>query len=152
MTTTVETSTVDSGSMLRTEPLTGQELADYIAASPINPAGLPTAYEHGNRLTAPGSRVDPIIVEIVEGTLASVEMEVETSISRTSRSPMIRDAHDFRASMTVSFASSPAVRTPRSFTQLSGTSPSKRCARVMSSFTTTSTNPRAASATYRTCA
>jgi hypothetical protein len=97
MTTTVETSTVDSGSMLRTDPLTGQELADYIAASPINPAGLPTAYEHGNRLTAPGSRVDPIIVEIVEGTLASVEMEVETSISRTSRSPMIRDAHDFRA-------------------------------------------------------
>ena len=29
--------------------------------------------------------------------LASVEMEVETAIARTSRSPMIRDAHDFRA-------------------------------------------------------
>ena len=41
--------------------------------------------------------VDPILVEIVEGTLASVEMEVETAIARTSRSPMIRDAHDFRA-------------------------------------------------------
>lgn len=101
MTTTADISAgapaVDSGSMLRTEPLTGQALADYIAASPINPAGLPTAYEHGNRLTEVGSTVDPIIVEIVEGTLASVEMEVETSISRTSRSPMIRDAHDFRA-------------------------------------------------------
>ncbi|MFE0379442.1 hydantoinase B/oxoprolinase family protein [Streptomyces inhibens] len=41
--------------------------------------------------------VDPVVLEIVEGTLASVEMEVETAIARTSRSPMIRDAHDFRA-------------------------------------------------------
>ncbi len=41
--------------------------------------------------------VDPILVEIVEGYLASVEMEVETAIGRTSRSPMIRDAHDYRA-------------------------------------------------------
>ena len=40
---------------------------------------------------------DPVLVEIVEGYLASVEMEVETAIARTSRSPMIRDAHDFRA-------------------------------------------------------
>ena len=63
----------------------------------MNDAGLPTAYEHGNRLTPPGSTVDPILVEIVQGTLASVEMEVETAIARTSRSPMIRDAHDFRA-------------------------------------------------------
>ncbi|GII62545.1 5-oxoprolinase [Sphaerisporangium krabiense] len=41
--------------------------------------------------------VDPVLVEIVEGTLASVEREVETAIARTARSPMIRDAHDFRA-------------------------------------------------------
>src|SRR5689334_24091421 len=40
---------------------------------------------------------DPILTEIVEGYLASVEQEVETAIGRTSRSPMIRDAHDFRA-------------------------------------------------------
>ncbi len=44
-----------------------------------------------------GTTPDPVLVEIVAGYLASVEMEVETSISRTSRSPMIRDAHDFRA-------------------------------------------------------
>ncbi|WP_285582844.1 hydantoinase B/oxoprolinase family protein [Herbidospora sp. NBRC 101105] len=43
------------------------------------------------------SLADPILIEIVEGTLASVEMEVETAIARTARSPMIRDAHDFRA-------------------------------------------------------
>ena len=34
----------------------------------MNTAGLPTAYEHGNRLTPPGSTVDPILVEIVQGT------------------------------------------------------------------------------------
>ena len=45
--------------------------------------------------TAPAA--DPVLVEIVAGTLASVEKEVETAIGRTSRSPMIRDAHDFRA-------------------------------------------------------
>jgi N-methylhydantoinase B len=44
-----------------------------------------------------GAGVDPVLLEIVQGSLASVEMEVETAIARTSRSPMIRDAHDFRA-------------------------------------------------------
>jgi N-methylhydantoinase B len=41
--------------------------------------------------------VDPIVLEIVQGTLASIEKEVEDAIGRTSRSPMIRDAHDYRA-------------------------------------------------------
>ncbi|WP_051425981.1 hydantoinase B/oxoprolinase family protein [Jiangella gansuensis] len=41
--------------------------------------------------------VDPVLVEIVQGYLASVEKEVETAIGRTARSPMIRDAHDYRA-------------------------------------------------------
>ena len=40
---------------------------------------------------------DPVLLEIVQGSLASIEMEVETAIARTARSPMIRDAHDFRA-------------------------------------------------------
>src|SRR5215218_6493629 len=43
------------------------------------------------------SAADPVLVEIVEGYLKSLEAEVETAIARTSRSPMIRDAHDFRA-------------------------------------------------------
>ena len=41
--------------------------------------------------------VDPIVLEIVQGTLDSIEKEVEEAIGRTSRSPMIRDAHDYRA-------------------------------------------------------
>ncbi len=55
------------------------------------------SYHYGGRLTPPGTAVDPVLVEIVTGSLASVEKEVETAIGRTSRSPMIRDAHDFRA-------------------------------------------------------
>ena len=43
------------------------------------------------------SPADPVLIEIVQGSLASIEMEVETAIARTARSPMIRDAHDFRA-------------------------------------------------------
>ena len=49
------------------------------------------------RAEAVGGIADPVLMEIVKGTLASVEAEVETAIARTSRSPMIRDAHDFRA-------------------------------------------------------
>ena len=48
-------------------------------------------------LTAGGGAVDPVLLEIVAGSLASIEKEVETAIGRTARSPMIRDAHDFRA-------------------------------------------------------
>ena len=51
--------------------------------------------DHDKR-THDGGGVDPVLVEIVQGSLASVEREVETAIGRTSRSPMIRDAHDFR--------------------------------------------------------
>ncbi|PSK98624.1 N-methylhydantoinase B [Haloactinopolyspora alba] len=47
----------------------------------------------------PGVDADPVLVEIVQGYLASVEREVETAIGRTSRSPMIRDAHDYRAGL-----------------------------------------------------
>src|ERR671932_1322201 len=39
---------------------------------------------------------DPVLVEIVEGTLAATEAEVEAYIERPARSPMIREARDFR--------------------------------------------------------
>lgn len=45
----------------------------------------------------PGKEADPVVLEIVQGTLASIEREVEQAIGRTARSPMIRDAHDYRA-------------------------------------------------------
>src|ERR1022692_2271985 len=51
----------------------------------------------GRTLTGGGDVVDPVLLEIIAGSLASIEREVETAIGRTARSPMIRDAHDFRA-------------------------------------------------------
>jgi N-methylhydantoinase B len=51
----------------------------------------------GRTLTDRADHVDPVLLEIVAGGLASIEREVETAIGRTARSPMIRDAHDFRA-------------------------------------------------------
>jgi N-methylhydantoinase B len=57
----------------------------------------PTQFPFGALTPDAGAAADPVLVEIVQGSLASVEMEVETAIARTSRSPMIRDAHDFRA-------------------------------------------------------
>ena len=43
--------------------------------------------------------VDPITVQIVKESLDSIEREVEAAIERTSRSPMIRDQHDYRVGL-----------------------------------------------------
>src|ERR1700738_5078960 len=43
--------------------------------------------------------VDPIVLQIVEGTLNSIEAESEYAIERTARSPMIREAHDYRVGL-----------------------------------------------------
>ena len=94
-----------------------------------------------------------MLVEIVAGTLASVEAEVETAIGRTARSPMIRDAHDFRAGIhdvqmrkltgrSYSALVQPVVRDY----------PIETMGPATCSSTTTSTSPRAASDTCPTCA
>ena len=44
-----------------------------------------------------GVETPGVLVDVDALGLSGVEMEVETAIARTSRSPMIRDAHDFRA-------------------------------------------------------
>lgn len=43
--------------------------------------------------------VDPITLQIIEGTLNSIEREIEYAIERTARSPMIREAHDYRVGL-----------------------------------------------------
>ena len=47
----------------------------------------PTQFPFGHLTADAGASADPVLVEIVQGSLASVEMEVETAIGRTSRSP-----------------------------------------------------------------
>src|ERR1700720_4830356 len=48
---------------------------------------------------AEAAAVDPIVLQIVEGTLNSIEAEIEYAIERTARSPMIREAHDYRVGL-----------------------------------------------------
>ena len=45
-------------------------------------------------IKASADRVDPIVLQIVEGTLNSIEAEIEYAIERTARSPMIRSVKD----------------------------------------------------------
>src|SRR4051812_38858813 len=61
----------------------------------VHPAGQawPTAP------SLPARAVDPIVLQIVEGTLNSIEAEIEYAIERTARSPMIREAHDYRVGL-----------------------------------------------------
>ena len=75
-------------------------IEEFGSTVPLHPGFTATVDRFGNLLVDEEERVttvDPVLVEIVEGTLASIEKEVETAIGRTARSPMIRDAHDFRA-------------------------------------------------------
>ena len=41
----------------------------------------------------------PIELEIIAGTIRSAELEIEAAVERTSRSPMIRDQHDYRVAL-----------------------------------------------------
>src|SRR5918996_1006360 len=78
--------------------LRGRDRASSGAAPPDPIAGrLAGGRTAGRSRGALVTDVDPVLLEIVEGTLASIEAEVEDQIGRTSRSPMIRDQHDFRA-------------------------------------------------------
>jgi N-methylhydantoinase B len=60
---------------------------------PIAARALSAAPLHG------ACAVDPIVLQIVEGTLNSIEAEIEYAIERTARSPMIREAHDYRVGL-----------------------------------------------------
>ena len=41
----------------------------------------------------------PIELEVIHGTIRAAELEVEAAVERTSRSPMIRDQHDYRVAL-----------------------------------------------------
>ena len=51
-------------------------------------------------LHAPSRRVlGPIELEVIHGTIRAAELEIEAAVERTSRSPMIRDQHDYRVAL-----------------------------------------------------
>ena len=82
-------------------------IEEFGSTVPLHPGFTATVDRFGNlvgsarklavRSATERRDVDPVVLEIVEGSLAAIEKEVETAIGRTARSPMIRDAHDFRA-------------------------------------------------------
>jgi len=45
------------------------------------------------------TRLGPIELEVITGTIRSAELEIEAAVERTSRSPMIRDQHDYRVAL-----------------------------------------------------
>ena len=57
------------------------------------------AHPWPTRAASAAPAVDPIVLQIVEGTLNSIEAEIEYAIERTARSPMIREAHDYRVGL-----------------------------------------------------
>jgi N-methylhydantoinase B len=78
-------------------PTRSRERAAVVIDSGVWLAKAGEAGVGGRTLTGGGAMVDPVLLEIIAGSLASIEKEVETAIGRTARSPMVRDAHDFRA-------------------------------------------------------
>ena len=45
------------------------------------------------------TNLGPIELEVIYGTIRSAETEIEAAVERTSRSPMIRDQHDYRVAL-----------------------------------------------------
>jgi N-methylhydantoinase B len=45
------------------------------------------------------ANLDPVELEVITGTIRSAELEIEAAVERTSRSPMIRDQHDYRVAL-----------------------------------------------------
>ncbi|MFN8205651.1 MAG: hydantoinase B/oxoprolinase family protein [Solirubrobacteraceae bacterium] len=50
-------------------------------------------------MASTATTISPIVLEIIEGTVRSAELEIEAAVERTSRSPMIRDQHDYRVAL-----------------------------------------------------
>ena len=45
------------------------------------------------------TRLNPVTLEVIEGSIRSAELEIEAAVERTARSPMIRDQHDYRVAL-----------------------------------------------------
>ncbi len=52
-----------------------------------------------NRISAIRKTLDPILVDIVDGGIEAAVMEAEAAVERTARSTIIREQHDYRASL-----------------------------------------------------
>lgn len=49
--------------------------------------------------SATSTKLGPIELEVIHGTIRAAELEIEAAVERTARSPMIRDQHDYRVAL-----------------------------------------------------
>ncbi|MCY4086948.1 MAG: hydantoinase B/oxoprolinase family protein [Actinomycetia bacterium] len=69
------------------------------AFEPFRTQEWPRAGGELERIARARERLDPITVDVVEGALESAIAEAEAGVERTARSTLIREQHDFRASV-----------------------------------------------------
>ena len=66
---------------------------------PFREATWPRPAEEWERIERDKLRLDPITLDVVEGALESAIAEAEAAVERSARSSMIREQHDYRASV-----------------------------------------------------
>lgn len=77
----------------RDEAIAFKDYADFrYGKVPQDPAAV-------TRIAAQRLSLDPILVDIVDGGIEAAVMEAEAAVERTARSTIIREQHDYRASL-----------------------------------------------------
>ncbi len=69
------------------------------AFEPFRTRSWPRPAQDWSRIDADRAQLDPITVDVVEGALDAAIDEAEAGVERTARSSLIREQHDFRASV-----------------------------------------------------
>lgn len=87
----------------QTFPPSYHEKADEAAAfadyAPFRYGRVASDPAHVERIRQARAGLDPILVDIVDGGIEAAVMEAEAAVERTARSTIIREQHDYRASL-----------------------------------------------------
>lgn len=69
------------------------------AFDPFRLRAWPRPAEDWERIEAAKAKLDPILLEVIEGGLEAAIREAEAAVERTARSSVIREQHDYRAAI-----------------------------------------------------
>lgn len=75
------------------------EAAAFADYAPFRYGQVEQLAEQQARVHAARAGLDPILVDIVDGGIEAAVMEAEAAVERTARSTIIREQHDYRASL-----------------------------------------------------
>ncbi len=67
--------------------------------APFRTMSFPRSQEEWDRIEAAKKEIDPITLEVMEGALEAAISEAEAAVERSARSTIIREQHDYRASI-----------------------------------------------------